>query len=46
MPNTIMAQGLDSTSTNNLTSPVTQCARVLHHKAYLKFHSIDKNEGA
>ena len=29
-------QGLDSTSTNNLTRPVTQCARVLYHKASIR----------
>ena len=29
-------QGLDSTSTNILTRPVTQCARVLYHKANIR----------
>ena len=33
MPNMIMAQGLDSTGTNNLTRLVAQCAHVLYHKA-------------
>ena len=33
IPNTTMAQGLDSTSTNNLTCLEAQCARVLYHKA-------------
>ena len=36
MPNTIMAQGLDSTGTNNLTRLVAQCAHVLYHKAQLR----------
>ena len=36
MPNTIMAQGLGITGTNNLTRLVAQCARVLHHKAQLR----------
>ena len=29
-----MAQKFDSTSTDNLTRLVTQCTRVLHHKAH------------
>ena len=35
MTNTIMAQGLDSTGTNNLTCLVAQCTHVLYHKAQL-----------
>ena len=31
-----MAQGLDSTDTNNLTHLVAQGARVLYHKAQLR----------
>ena len=37
MPNTIMAQGLYSTGTNNLIHLVTQCACVLCHKAHLNW---------
>ena len=33
MPNTIMAQGLDSTGTNDLTCLVAQCARVITQSA-------------
>ena len=36
MPNTIMAHGLDSTGTNNLTRLVAQCTHVLFHKAQLR----------
>ena len=36
MPNTIMAQGLDSTGSNNLTCLVVQWARVICHKAQLR----------
>ena len=36
MPNTIMAQDLDSTGTNNLTHLVAQCAHVLYHKVQLR----------
>ena len=36
MPNMIMAQGLDSTGTNDLTCLVAQCAHVLYHKAQLR----------
>ena len=36
MPTTLMAQDLDSVSTNNLTHPEAQCACVLHHKTYIK----------
>ena len=42
MPNKIIARHLDSTSTNNLTRPLTQCASVLHHKAHIR----DLNKGA
>ena len=31
-----MAQGLDSTGSNNLTRVVAQCTRVLYHKAQLR----------
>ena len=33
MPRAIMAQGIDSTDTNNLTRLVAQCEHMLHHKA-------------
>ena len=36
MPNTIMAQGLDSMSTNNLLRSVTQYSRVLYHRAHIR----------
>ena len=36
MPSTIMAQGLDSTGTNDLTRLVAQCACVLYHKAQFR----------
>ena len=42
MPNMIMAQGLNSTGTNNLTRLVAQCTRVLYHKVQLR----DLNWGA
>ena len=43
-----MAQGLDSMSTNNLTSPVTQCACMLvtpqrAHKALKLFTPVNDN---
>ena len=38
----IMAQGLDSMSTNNLTHPVTQCTHVLHHEVQTR----NLNQGA
>ena len=37
MPNTIMAQGLDSTGISNLTCLITQCTCVLYHKAHLNW---------
>ena len=42
MPNTILAQGLDSTGTNNVTRLIAQYTRVLYHKVQLR----DLNWGA
>ena len=40
MTNKIMAQGLGSTGTNNLTCLVAQCACVLYHKEHLSIKEL------